>query len=207
VAQNCDPVARDVSDLVWTMAYRFLTNFGTKFKDESMEKIAPPLKTLQGMLDAYSGIVLDKEVLAKIKHKKKDGGGKQWLIGQGFGTRDLNQHLQDYVKYNNYFVNEHHRQLFKQVCPNLYGWLFTKQFQQPGMMMRTLQANDPQYASVYLELDKLRWCQRFIKSLAQLEVLPEQKTAFNVPPAGKFKVPGSGASLKVRGDLGVMGLL
>ena len=70
-------------------------------------------------------------------------------------------------------------------------------------MPRTVLGNDP----LYTELHKMGACRNFLDSLKQLEVRPEQKIAFVVPPAGTFFDPFAGAFLKVHADLAAMGLL
>jgi hypothetical protein len=193
VAQNCDRRAVEVSDIIWTLADRFLKTFGTR------QKTQPPLQTLTGILEAYSGIVVKKPIYDSIKQK----GAYQRMIGKGFGKREFNQHLHHYTSYAGYFINEHHRQVFLLCCPNVYDWLFTTRYGVDGGFARTVQADD----SVYNELNQLRFCQDLIRSLAQLGVKPEQKSAFNLPPAGQFFDVNAGRSVQVDSDLGQMGLL
>jgi hypothetical protein len=43
----------------------------------------------------------------------------------GFGKRDINEHMTDYVRYPEYFINEHHRACFDFLYPNLSRWLLS----------------------------------------------------------------------------------
>lgn len=43
-------------------------------------------------------------------------------------TRDfLNNRVDQYVKFSEFFINEHHRRLFKRMLPALYAWVFENQ--------------------------------------------------------------------------------
>jgi hypothetical protein len=195
VAQNSDPNAREVSDVVWTLAYRFLDYFGT---DHSAD-VKPPLNSREAMLDSYSGIVLKRDAYAAIKQR----GAYQKAIGKGFATREFTRNLADYVKNASYFVNEHHRGLFKLCCRNLYDWLFTRIHGQLGGFDRTVMRGDP----VYADLERLYCRLDFMKSLAQLGVRREQRDAYILPPAGSFHHAGATQNLRLRANLQAMGLL
>ncbi len=172
VAQNCDKLAEDVSNIVWSLADHFLKKFGSKPGTDS------PLKTLEFMLEAYSVLVRKKNELSKIVQK----GVFQRAIGKGFAERPLKNQLDDYTMHTNYFVNEHHRQLFRRCAPLLYLWLFTRQFVAGNDFPRTVQSDHP----VFRELHRLGGQRDFILSLQDLEVVNQHNVAYNLPPAGKF---------------------
>ncbi len=195
VAQNCDKTAADVSDIIWTLAYRFLTHFGTDHRKE----LQPPLQSYQAMLEAYSSIMLKKGQLDKIKQK----GLKQKLIGKGFGKREFTQHLNEYTAYAAYFLNEHHRKLFKVCCPKLYARLFNRQMGDGRQFEAIVQKGD----AIFTELTSLGAYPDFLTSLRHWGVRPEGKTAYALPPAGSHRDPSAIAALKVWGNLSNMGIL
>ena len=46
----------------------------------------------------------------------------------GTKTRDfLNHKIDQYVKYSDFFINEHHRRIFKRTLPKIYAWVFEDQ--------------------------------------------------------------------------------
>jgi hypothetical protein len=113
--QNNDPKGMDVSNIAWTLVHRFFQAMGTS------QAGYPMLQSNQEMLESYARILNRSEVYGKIKQS----GVKQFLIGKGFGAREVAQNLDQYTKHSDYFVNEHHRTLFKRALPRMYEWLFT----------------------------------------------------------------------------------
>jgi hypothetical protein len=113
-AQNSNPNAKEVSDIAWSLAFRFLDHFGTR--------ITPPGTTIgdEAAFARYCAITVKGEQYAGVKQK----GFKQFLIGKGFGSRSMTNELEAYTLFSDYFVNEHHRMLFERLLPQLYGWLF-----------------------------------------------------------------------------------
>jgi len=114
-AQNNDPKALEISQISWSLAVQFLRFFGTPC-DRMMH-----LFSIQDHLEKYSYVLLNYKQFAKIKQS----GLKQRLIGLGFGKRDINEHMTDYVRYPEYFINEHHRACFDFLYPNLSRWLLS----------------------------------------------------------------------------------
>ncbi|MBU6489098.1 MAG: DUF5621 domain-containing protein, partial [Burkholderiales bacterium] len=105
------------AQMVWFLAWKFLDHFGTRFT-------APPSPDYN---------VLEQcNLYAKMKSKmsgyKKTSPG----IGGAFlgarKTRDfLNNRVDQYVKFSDFFINEHHRRIFKRTLPHLYMWVFENQ--------------------------------------------------------------------------------
>ncbi len=121
--QNNDPKAMDVTNIAWTLVHRFFQQMGT------VQAGYPMLQSNGEMLESYSRILNRGDVYGGIKQK----GLKQRLIGKGFGARDMTQHLEQYTKHSDYFVNEHHRTLFKRALPRMYEWLFTQRAGRAGL--------------------------------------------------------------------------
>src|SRR5690606_13133786 len=59
VAQNSDPTALEVSDIVWSMAYQFLSHFGSKVGTP------PSILSAQDYLVNYSRIIAKSASYAK----------------------------------------------------------------------------------------------------------------------------------------------
>ena len=113
-AQNSNPNAKEVSDIAWSLAFRFLGHFGTR--------ITPPGMVLSDptAFSRYCAITVKGEQYAAVKQK----GMYQRLIGMGLGKRSITGELASYTRFSDYFVNEHHRMLFQRLLPQLYGWIF-----------------------------------------------------------------------------------
>ncbi len=193
VAKNDDPNAKEVSDIIFTLAHRFFDNFGTHHTRK------PNILSNDAMLERYSGILTHAQTYAKIRQK----GVMQWVIGKGFGKRDAANQLDQYTKSSAYFVNEHHRVLFERQCPTLYRWLFTTADAGGGLTGRVVAASHPigrEVAAAY----GIR--PNFIESLQSLGVTIEGSNV-------RLPAPGSSFDSRVlhdiqaRGDLEKMGIL
>jgi hypothetical protein len=132
-AQNSNPKAREVSDIAWSMAFRFLQHFGTQ--------ITPTPMTFgdRDCLARYCAITVKGDEYGKVKQS----GFKQFLIGKGFGERSMKSDLASYTRNSDYFVNEHHGALFERLMPRLHSWLFTKGQLSPGLASRKVASSSP----------------------------------------------------------------
>ena len=100
--------------LVWYLAMTFLQHFGTAFT-------SPPSPVYDGreQCNLYA-----KMTLKMPAYKKSSPGPTQALLG-GRKTRDfLNNKVDQYVKFSDFFINEHHRRIFKRTFPKIYAWVF-----------------------------------------------------------------------------------
>jgi|SRR5208283_3594491 len=103
--------------LVWYLAMTFLQHFGTAFT-------SPPSPVYDGreQCNLYA-----KMTLKMSAYKKSSPGPTQALLG-GRKTRDfLNNKVDQYVKFSDFFINEHHRRIFKRTFPKIYAWVFENQ--------------------------------------------------------------------------------
>jgi hypothetical protein len=121
--QNNDPKAMDVTNIAWDAGAPLLPADGHRAG-------RVPHAAVQRR-DA--GVLLPDPEPGDVYGGIKQKGLKQRLIGKGFGARDMTQHLEQYTKHSDYFVNEHHRTLFKRALPRMYEWLFTQRAGRAGL--------------------------------------------------------------------------
>jgi len=186
--QNNDPKALEVSQISWSLAVQFLKFFGTPC-ERPMH-----LFSIQDYLEKYSYVITHHDQFAKVKQK----GLKQRLIGMGFGKRDINQHISDYVQYPEYFVNEHHRACFDFLYPNLSRWLLTP-------------ANGNATSEQKTVIDEIKSQKdispEFTKTLPKLGVTFDAKGTPQLPPHGALMEQTALADSQARGSLLRMGLV
>lgn len=99
----------EAADLTWNLAYKFLTSLGSKFtgRPDGMHMLNNPA----AICDAYARIITGEPYPRKtyyIDYKK----------------RGFTKHLSRYVDYQQYFVNHHHRLVFKHAYPEIYKAVF-----------------------------------------------------------------------------------
>lgn len=111
-------VKSDVPRIVWHLAYRFLKAHGTNLGRSVISNLVPV------SLSRY---------YARIKVLEKDYQRKFWDRVKGFdraqggiANRDVLKHRDTYVVRPDYFINEHHRECFRQAYPNSYKYLFVR---------------------------------------------------------------------------------
>ena len=194
VAQDNDPKGIKVSDICFNLAHRFFSNFGTK------QSAGPPrpMSNLE-LLEAYSTILVQSEQYKKIKQK----GLFQFAIGKGFGQRDFAKRPEEYTQNSAYFINEHHRVLFENTCPNLYSWLFTRTTVMPGLNSKMVQSSTPigrEIASAWMVRPN------FIESLENLGV-EIAGTNIRLPGPGSACDPRQINDIQASGSMRTMGLL
>jgi Domain of unknown function (DUF5621) len=184
VAERKDPKTAEVSNVVWSMAYQFLTKFGTHTRQPK------PLVTGDAAyLAEYTQILLKIDDYAKVKQK----GLKQMIIGKGFGTRDFAKKLDEYVVNPEYFINHHHRKCFKALYPHLFQYLFGR--------------NEGKKEDVLHELNGMKNSD-LVASLGFLGVGSGGKgQPFELPETGVYYEAGRQAKIQYRGSLHEMGIL
>jgi hypothetical protein len=105
------------AQMVWFLAMMFLGHFGTTFASQ-------PSPNYDGreQCNLYA-----KMQIKMPGYKKTSPGFTQKVLG-GTNTRDfLNHQIDQYVKYSDFFINEHHRRIFKRTFPKIYAWVFEDQ--------------------------------------------------------------------------------
>jgi hypothetical protein len=186
--QNNDPKALEVSQISWSLAVQFLQFFGTPC-DRPMH-----IFSIQDHLEKYSYVLNNYKQFAKIKQS----GLKQRLIGLGFGKRDINQHMTDYVRYPDYFINEHHRACFDFLFPSLSKWLLT-----PPTPNSASEKN--------LVIDEIKsqmaMSPEFTKTLPRLGVVLDAKGTADLPAPGVMRDQTALADSQAKGSLLRMGLV
>jgi len=193
-AQNNDERARPMFEITWSLGVQFLTKFGTPCPSPGPGKL---VLSQEEYLEKYSEIVIWRQDYDKIKQK----GLKQWVFGGGgFVDRQFaTQHISDYVRYADYFVNEHHRAVFDRTLPTLSSWLFTPAGPQGGGMTS---------GQVYAELKRKENLLPYtMASLEKLAVTRDAKGQFVLPVPGSFTDHMALHDVQARGNLLRMGVL
>jgi hypothetical protein len=133
VRMDNGPLLNDAARVVWNLAYKFLTNFGTQFD----KNLGAPMLNRNGAIDHYAKMMLRRKqyhhdlrnrghLLDGYKNPRFAGG----LGGREFTGMDKRPHetslpaLGHYVTDFNYFVNMHHRSLFGREYPRTTDWFF-----------------------------------------------------------------------------------
>jgi hypothetical protein len=115
----------EAARVVWSLAYRFLANFGTPLETGFAELLRPAKA-----VDEYSKMLLKRGRYHELRNqgmKQRVQGG---LGGRQFTGMDQQAHklslpaLSHYVTDYNYFVNVHHRALFQMLYPKTTEWFF-----------------------------------------------------------------------------------
>jgi len=113
-------VKRDLGEaaqMVWFLAMMFLEHFGTTFESQPS-----PHYDNREQCNLYAKMQI------KMPAYKKTSPGLSGAPMGGRNTRDFVNHRMDqYVKYSEFFINEHHRRIFKRTFPRLYAWVFENQ--------------------------------------------------------------------------------
>jgi hypothetical protein len=186
--QNNDPKTLEVSQISWSLAVQFLKFFGTRC-DRPMH-----LFSLQDYLEKYSYVLTHHEQYAKVKQK----GLKQRLIGLGFGKRDMTQHMSDYVRYPEYFINEHHRACFDFLFPALSRWLLSP-------------ASGNMNAEKTAAMDEIKnqrdVSPEFMKTLPKLGITFDAAKKAQLPPAGCLFEQTALTDSQAKGSLLRMGVV
>lgn len=114
----------EVTSVVRSLAYKFLSTLGTGFKTPE------PVPTHVAMCNLYAKMMLKRKDYAKLF--KKGFMNKQ--MG-GIVERGVKSNVQSYVGADvKFFVNEHHRRCFELTWPQIYNYLFTARNGAPGTM-------------------------------------------------------------------------
>ena len=174
--------AQEVAQVVWSLAYRFLTHFGTRFAP-------PPSRWCEGreFCNLY-GRMIARRTSYKANARKDPGSGAM------LGTRDRQfvSSLDKYVVDADYFVNEHHRATFKRTYPNVYDFLFEGR---PGLERQA-----------WMEFKEMYKLPGLMKSLEMFGVKePDPGHPFVLPPPGAghrrggFRQLGIGVNLVYKG--------
>jgi len=186
--QNNDPKTLEVSQISWSLAVQFLKYFGTPCERPLH------LFSIQDYLEKYSYILTHHDQFAKVKQK----GFKQFMIGMGFGKRDITKNMADYVRYPEYFINEHHRACFDFLFPNLSRWLLNPA---AGNM------NTEKAAATKEVKDQRDVSPECMKTLPMLGVTFDSAKNPQLPQAGSLFDQSALADSQAKGSLLRMGLV
>ena len=105
----------DVARIVWSLALQFLDHHGSQFVVDPADR-----RGERDFLDLYTSVVNGPGPYRKMKH-----WGPFQLAQGGLCKRSFAKQLGNYVQDENYFLNRHHRAVFKSLYPNLFSWLFS----------------------------------------------------------------------------------
>jgi hypothetical protein len=105
------------AQMVWFLAMMFLEHFGSTFTSQPSPHY-----------DGKEQCNLYAKMEIKMPGYKKTSPGLGGALLGGRNTRDfVNRRMDQYVKYSHFFINEHHRRIFKRTFPQLYAWVFEDQ--------------------------------------------------------------------------------
>ncbi len=175
----------EVAQVVWRLAYAFLTHFGTRFE-------APLAPAYSGpeMCNLY-GKMLVKRAGYKALYKKEVGLKDGKILGSK--DRGFVSSKDKYVIEADYFINEHHREVFIRTYPKVYAFLF--------------EGRADNERAVWLEFKSMYNLTGLMNSLAVFGVKkPEPGHPFVLPPPGVARRRGSIGEMGTRGSLLSMGV-
>ncbi len=112
--KTCQKGVGEAAQIVWFLGMRFLQHFGTQFAKNPSPDYSP-----QEICNYYANMQV------KMPSYKKSSPGLMGGLMGGRKTRDYLKHrVQQYVKHSGFFINEHHRRVFKRAYPALYDYVF-----------------------------------------------------------------------------------
>jgi len=113
--KTCQKGIGEAAQIVWYLGMKFLQHFGTQFT-----KNPSPSYSVQEICNYYANMRVKMP-----SYKKTSPGLLGGLTMGGRKTRDYLRHRVDqYVKHSGFFINEHHRRVFKRAYPTLYDYVF-----------------------------------------------------------------------------------
>jgi hypothetical protein len=172
----------ETAQIVWSLAYSFLTHFGTQFST-----FPSPKYSGQEICNLYGKMVASKNrgnVLQKTWIQKK---------GPLLKTRNFAENIDKYVVEADYFINEHHRETFIRTYPKCYAFLF--------------KGRKENERGIWLEFKSMYNLLGLMESLSIFGVeKPKPGHPFVLPPPGIGKSRGGINQMGVRGSLLSMGV-
>lgn len=122
----CEKGIGEAAQVVWYLGMKFLQKFGTTFiKDPS------PSYSLQEMCNLYAKMQM------KMPEYQRSAPGVGGGAMGGRKTRDfLARHQKEYVKHSDFFINEHHRRVFKRAYRAIYDWVFEDRGTNPTAVLQ-----------------------------------------------------------------------
>jgi hypothetical protein len=115
--KSCRKDIGEAAQAVWFLAMRFLRHLGTQFNSNPS-----PTYDERELCNLYA------KMRIKMPGYKKSSPGVGGAFMGGRKTRDFLKHrVHEYVKHSNFFINEHHRRVFKRAYPGIYQWVFENQ--------------------------------------------------------------------------------
>ncbi|AOB32933.1 hypothetical protein AKI39_22595 [Bordetella sp. H567] len=174
----------EAAEMAWFLAWRFLDTLGTRFKSVPTPR--------------YDGLE-QCNLYARMKIKMPDyrqtgpGFGSSLFMG-GASTRDfVAKHIDHYVAHANFFINEHHRRIFRSTLPYLYSWIF--------------EGRDVDRAAVIRDFDKTRFYTGLRRTLVDIgfQAGDPAGVGVTIPPGGSGRQPIWIDRQQVRADMSRMG--
>lgn len=113
--KSCQKGIGEAAQIVWFMGMVFLKHFGTQFN-----RNPSPTYSFQEICNFYAN--MSRKMPSYRKTRPGFFGG---VAMGGRKTRDFLSHrVHQYVKHSSFFINEHHRRVFKRAYPGLYDYVF-----------------------------------------------------------------------------------
>lgn len=116
--KSCKKGIGESAQVTWFLAMKFLKHFGSDFTQNPS-----PNYDSRELCNLYANMLI-KMPNYRASRPNLQGG----VVMGGRKTRDfLKNRVHQYVKHSGYFINEHHRRVFKRAYPNIYHWVFEDQ--------------------------------------------------------------------------------
>lgn len=156
----------EAAQMTWFLAWKFLEKFGTRFT-------APPSPDYDGLTQC--NLYANMRIKMADYKKTSPGFGSTLLMGGGY-TRDFLAHgINQYVKYADFFINEHHRRVFKRTLPYLYRWVFEN--------------HDTDTAAVIRDFKKTEFYSGLHRTLVDIGFQPDMAGGAPLIPRGAGRQP------------------
>lgn len=169
----------------WSLAFSFLTHFGTEFHSKIVPRFPGP-----ELCNLYGRMRVAMSDYRALRQRWKNIGQ---AVQGGIARRDFMSRTDKYVIDADYFINEHHREVFIRTYPRVYRFLFEGQAGNERQVWE-------QFRSMY-NLTGL------MESLAIFGVeKPPPGHPFVLPPPGAGQKRGGMSQMGVRGNLVSMGV-
>lgn len=171
----------EVPKIIFHLAYKFLTHFGTRFPDPGIVQHF----TLPQIVDLYAQIKLKR----KVYHGTRNRGLFNRVQG-GLVERSFKHDVSKYTKHSKYFLNDHHRSSFKSAFPMVYNYFFTNTVANPTQYQsKSILASSP-FGQALQQL--------YQTSQASFETLMSLGLDRRISPAAVFTIPAPGVGGSAR---------
>jgi hypothetical protein len=164
----------EVAEIVWYLAWKFLVQFGTEFPARPVSPLTP-----ERICELYGQMMVKREQYHDVRNR-----GLFARLQGGIQPRTFKRDVSQFVEHANFFVNQHHRELFEQCFPDVYQWLFTDRIPNPKGFTSTIVKAREAVGQAFQQV-----CQRSPATFQCLSRLGVER----VDEAVGFRVPAPGS--------------